>query len=358
MKRAGLLTVILWLAALALAGWTLRQLPLADIGNSLRGLSAVQWIFWAGLNGVVMALSTVRWQRFARMLGDRLALWPLLLNRMAGQTVSFLTPGPQFGGEPLQIFWLCRQHGVPVHRAVLALSLDRFFELWVNFAVLLGGVSLLLLTQLVPAQDWRNTLLLLGLLVLALPLAGVLVLRQPAWVVARLGRVAARWERHPRLQEFGRGVGNHWQALREDLQRAVREERPTLFAGLLLSVLGWVFILGELRALLWFLNVPVATGDFVLLFVGIRLAMLLPLPGGIGTIEAAVLWTFALLDLGAGDALGLIALMRLRDAAILVFGLLSLRAMTRSTAGGGGPGGSGLAREPGRMNLHPDEKQT
>ena len=338
MKRAGLLTLLLWFAAFALAAWTLRQLPLADIGSSLRELSSLQWAMWLVLNGVVMALSTARWRSFARMLGDRLALWPLLLNRMAGQTVSFLTPGPQFGGEPLQIYWLCRQHAVPVHRAVLALSLDRFFELWVNFAVLLGGVSLLLLTQLVPAQDWRNTLLLLGLLVLALPVAGVLVLRQPAWAVARLGRVAARWEQHPRLQEFGSRVGNHWQALREDLQRVVRQERPTLLYGLLLSVLGWVFILGELRALLWFLNVPVGTGDFVLLFVGIRLAMLLPLPGGIGTIEAAVLWTFSLLNLSAGDALGLIALMRLRDAAILVFGLLSLRAMSK-TAASAGPSG-------------------
>jgi uncharacterized protein (TIRG00374 family) len=336
MKRAGLLTLLLWFAALALAAWTLRQLPLADIGSSLRELSPLQRVLWLALNGVVMALSTTRWQRFARMLGDRLALWPLLLNRMAGQTVSFLTPGPQFGGEPLQIYWLCRQHAVPVHRAVLALSLDRFFELWVNFAVLLGGVSLLLLTQLVPAQDWRNTLLLLGLLVLALPVAGVLVLRQPAWIVARLGRLAARWEQHPRLQEFGSRVGNHWQALREDLQRVVRQERPTLLLGLLLSVLGWVFILGELRALLWFLNVPAGTGDFVLLFVGIRLAMLLPLPGGIGTIEAAVLWTFSLLNLSAGDALGLIALMRLRDAAILVFGLLSLRAMSRNAPAAGG----------------------
>jgi len=350
MKRAGFLTLLLWLAALALAAWTLRQLPLADIGSSLRGLSPLQWALWLTLNGVVMALSTARWQGFARMLGDRLALWPLLLNRMAGQTVSFLTPGPQFGGEPLQIYWLCRQHGVAVHRAVLALSLDRFFELWVNFAVLLGGVSLLLLTRLVPAQDWRNTLLLLGLLVLALPMIGVLVLRQPGWVVARLGRVATRWEQHPRLQQLGSQIGTHWQALRDDLQRVVREERRTLLAGLLLSVLGWVFILGELRALLWFLNVPVGTADFVLLFVGIRLAMLLPLPGGIGTIEAAVLWTFSLLNLSAGDALGLIALMRLRDAAILVFGLLSLRAMGRATAGGSGPGGSGpggsgLARE-------------
>lgn len=329
MNRARFLTLLLWLLALALAGWTLRQLPLADIGDSLRGLAPSQWFLWLLLNALVMALSTLRWQRFAHMLGSRIALWPLLLIRMAGQTVSFLTPGPQFGGEPLQVYWLCRQHAVPVHRAVLSLSLDRFFELWVNFAVLLGGVSVLLLSALVPAQDWQGTLLVLGLLVMLLPALGTLVLRQPAWLTTRLGALAARWAQHPRLQPLAVQVGNHWQALREDLLRVVREERRTLLTGLLLSLLGWVFILGELRALLWFLNVPVETGDFVLLFVAIRLAMLLPLPGGIGTIEAAVLWTFALLELGAGAALGLIALMRLRDAAILVFGLLSLRAMMR-----------------------------
>jgi len=328
MTRSSIITLLLWCVALALAAWTLRQLPLADIGASVRGLSVLDTAMWLLLNVAVMVLSTARWQAFAHMLGNRVALWPLLLIRMAGQTVSFLTPGPQFGGEPLQIYWLWKRHSVPVHKAVLALGLDRFFELWVNFSVLLGGAALLLFTQLVPAQDWQGTVLTLVLLVLALPLLGLLVLRQPGWVTARLSRLTQRWQAHPRLQQ----IETHWQALREDLQRVARNKRPTLLAGLLLSLLGWVFILGELRALLWFLNVPVETGEFVLLFVGIRLAMLLPLPGGIGTIEAAVLWSFALLGFAAGDALGLIALMRLRDAAILLFGLLSLRAMKSTQA--------------------------
>lgn len=323
MTRSSSITLALWCVALALAGWTLRQLPLSDIGASLSALSVFDVALWLLLNAAVMTLSTARWQAFAGMLGNRVALRPLLLIRMAGQTVSFLTPGPQFGGEPLQIYWLWKRHAVPVHRAVLSLGLDRFFELWVNFSVLLGGVALLLFTQLVPAQEWQGTLSILILLVLALPLLGLLVLRQPAWIAERLGRLTRRWQAHPRLQQ----IDTHWQALREDLQRVARDERPTLIAGLVLSLLGWVFILGELRALLWFLNVPVETGDFVLLFVAIRLAMLLPLPGGIGTIEAAVLWSFALLGFTAGDALGLIALMRLRDVAILLFGLLSLRAM-------------------------------
>jgi len=329
MSRATLITLLLWSLALGLAAWTLRELPLAAMGAAVAGLTLGQWLLWLLLNVVVMALSTGRWQRFARALGDRLALWPLLLIRMAGQTVSFLTPGPQFGGEPLQVYWLCRRHGIALHRAVLSLGLDRFFDLWVNVAVLLGGVGLLLLTRLVPSQEWQTTLLVLALALCALPALGLLVLRQPAWLASRLGALAARWERHPRLQHSGAALSEHWQSLQNALRQLLQTRRRSLFAGLLLSLLGWAFILGELRALLWFLNVTVATGDFVLLFVAIRLAMLLPLPGGIGTIEAAVLWCFATLNLGTAEALGLIALMRLRDVAILGFGLLSLAAVSR-----------------------------
>ncbi len=329
MSRATLITLLLWSLALGLAAWTLRQLPLATMGAAVTGLSPGQWLLWLLLNGIVMALSTGRWQLFARALGDRLALWPLLLIRMAGQTVSFLTPGPQFGGEPLQVYWLCRRHGISLHRAVLSLGLDRFVDLWVNFAVLLGGVGLLLFTRLVPSQDWQGTLLVLGLALLALPALGVLVLRQPAWLAARLGALAARWERHPRLQRSGAALSEHWQALQDALRQLLQTRRSTLLAGLLLTLLGWVAILGELRALLFFLNVQVQMADFVLLFVAIRLAMLLPLPGGIGTIEAAVLWCFATLELGTTEALGLIALMRLRDVAILGFGLCSLAAVGR-----------------------------
>jgi uncharacterized protein (TIRG00374 family) len=334
MSRATLITLLLWSLALGLAAWTLRQLPLAAMGAAVAGLTLGQWLVWLLLNGVVMALSTGRWQLFARALGDRVALWPLLLIRMAGQTVSFLTPGPQFGGEPLQVYWLCRRHGIALHRAVLSLGLDRFFDLWVNVAVLLGGVGLLLVSALVPAQDWRGTLLVLSLAVLALPALGLLVLRQPAWLATRLGALVARWERHPRLQRSGAALSEHWQALQNALRQLLQTQRTPLCAGLLLSLLGWAAILGELRALLWFLNVAVETGDFVLLFVAIRLAMLLPLPGGIGTIEAAVLWCFATLNLGSAEALGLIALMRLRDATILAFGLTSLAAMGRWTGAG------------------------
>jgi len=143
MQRAKLFTLLLWLIALGLGAWTLAQLPLVEISNSISSLSALQWIFWLGLNALFILVLGLRWQLLTKALAAPVHLLKLLLIRQAGQAVSFITPGPQFGGEPLQVYWLYK-HGLPLRKALLSLGLDRFFELWVNFSVLLLAVLLLL----------------------------------------------------------------------------------------------------------------------------------------------------------------------------------------------------------------------
>jgi uncharacterized protein (TIRG00374 family) len=326
MNKARLLILLLWLMALALVSWALGQLPFTDIANSIRALDPLQWIFWLGLNLLVLTLSSLRWQGLTSMLGESAGFTKLFAIKLAGQTISFITPGPQFGGEPLQIYWLYQHCGIAIHRAILSLTLDRFYELWVNFSVLLAGLIILLYSQLEGAADWAYLILVLTTLVLALPLLGIAILKRPRWFGGFMARLAQRWQHHPRLQQ----LDSHWQKLTAELSRVLRYQRPALLRGLLLSVIGWVCILGELYLLLSFLNIDPSVADFVLLFVAVRLAMLLPLPGGIGTIEAALLWSFQILEFSASAAIGLIALMRLRDAIILLAGLLCLRGMHKA----------------------------
>src|SRR5690606_34545763 len=90
-------------------------------------------------------------------------------------------------------------------------------------------------------------------------------------------------------------------------------------------LLCWCAVLAELWLLLSFVGVQPGLTGFVMILLTIRMAMLLPLPAGIGTIEAGILWTFQSQGLDAASAMGLIALMRLRDVAILLLGLLCLR---------------------------------
>ena len=100
---------LLWAAALSMLGWILSQLPLATITQSISALSPQQWLAWLGLNLAIILLAALRWRVLTGMLKLPVSLGELLLIRQAGQAVRFITPGPQFGGEPLQIFWMWRR---------------------------------------------------------------------------------------------------------------------------------------------------------------------------------------------------------------------------------------------------------
>lgn len=342
MQRAAFFTLLLWLIAIALAAWTLAQLPLADITHGISALSTVQWIFWLGLNALIIVVLGLRWQLLTQALAAPVNLLKLLLIRQAGQAVSFITPGPQFGGEPLQIYWLYK-YGLPLRTALLSLGLDRFFELWVNFSVLLLAVLLLLagvgdtlqydtlqydIIKYNAIGDWQTALLpLLIFLGLMFLLAWVLV-KQPQWINNRLERIAARWQHNHRLNN----INQHWQSLGDDLRTALRTQKIRFSLALLLSLLGWVGLLGELYLILHLVGIEADLHSFLIILVAMRMALLLPMPGGVGTLEASALWSFHTLGLPASAALGLIALMRVRDAIVLLIGLACLRASNTTNA--------------------------
>jgi len=315
--------LLLWLAALTLVGWILSQLPLATITQTISTLSPAQWFAWFGLNLAIILLATQRWWVITQLLKLPVRFGELLMMRQAGQAVSFITPGPQFGGEPLQIFWLWKRSKLPIHSALLALGLDRFYELWINFSVLLFSVVLLLATLASQVVVWQNLLVGLALILLTLTLVGWLILKQPKRVLYWLKKVTVYWHHHPRLQH----LEAHWQALGSDLQRAIKEHKPALFLAFMLSLLGWIGLIAELWLLLSFFDLALDFSEFMVILVAMRLAFLLPLPGGIGTLEASLFWAFQYLNLPTAAVLGLIALMRLRDVLVLLVGLWCLRVM-------------------------------
>ncbi|MDR7090219.1 lysylphosphatidylglycerol synthase transmembrane domain-containing protein [Cellvibrio fibrivorans] len=335
MQRAKLFTLLVWLVALSLGAWTLAQLPLAEISNSISSLSTMQWICWLGLNGMIILVLGLRWQILNIALSAPIRLLKLLAIRQAGQAVSFITPGPQFGGEPLQVYWLYK-YGLPLRKSLLSLGMDRFFELWINFSVLLLAVLLLLAgigdnsgnnNTASPIGDWQTALVpLLIFLGLMFSLAWILI-KQPQWINNRLERIAARWQHNHRLSN----INQHWQSLGDDLRIALRTQKPRFLLVILLSLLGWAGLLGELHLILHFVGIDADLNSFLIILVAMRMALLLPMPGGVGTLEASVLWSFHTLNLPASAALGLIALMRVRDAIVLIIGLACLRASNSST---------------------------
>ena len=144
-----------WLAALGLAVWILSKLPFTNLLQTVTNLQFSQWLGWIALNLFVIALLVGRWLVLTRAMALPCRFLQLLRVRQAGQVISFVTPGPQFGGEPLQVYWLWRRYSVPGHAAFLTVGFDRFYELWINIAVLLLAVLTLLTSRSVDFVDWH-----------------------------------------------------------------------------------------------------------------------------------------------------------------------------------------------------------
>ncbi len=310
---------MLWPLALLFAGWALRQLPFAEIAHSIQALTFYDCLLWLALNLLILFIAALRWQALARSLGAGIQLHQLMQIRQAGSAVNFLTPGPQFGGEPLQVLWLHRVFKLPLQQAVLVLGLDRFCETAINLLVLLALALLLGLTTFA-TQNWLQIVLMLALVLMVLTAAAALVLLQPRWLTTRFEAMAARFNQYPKLSR----INNHWQQSSQLLRQAFSSGRSNMLWALLLSLALWAALMAELVLILHFLGLSFSPDEFALMLVSMRLSMLLPLPGGIGSVEAALLWSFRLLHLPATAAMGMIALTRLRDVVVLSSGLACL----------------------------------
>ncbi|MDY0213709.1 MAG: lysylphosphatidylglycerol synthase transmembrane domain-containing protein [Desulfuromonadaceae bacterium] len=320
MYRYRLFQAFFWVFALALVGWILPRLPLTTILTSLSRLSPVQWLLWAALNVGILFVYVQRWRCLLTAAGLKINFSSVFLLRQAGQLVSFITPGPQFGGEPFQVYWLWKKFSASGVVALLAVVLDRFYELWVNFAFLLLGLAVLMLTPALGLADWPALALGVTLVILGLSCSGWFLVSHQEQLSVWIKKLGQRWRHSARLSR----IEGHWDELGVRLRTLMHAEKRLLVFALLLSLLGWVGMIFEIWLLLYFFEINAGFTTLVLLLVGMRLAFLLPLPGGVGTLEAAVFWVFAAMGLPMPGAVAVLAMLRFRDALILCVGFFAL----------------------------------
>ncbi len=201
----------------------------------------------------------------------------------------------------------------------LAIALDRFFELWVNFAVLLLGILFLIFSGS-NLTSWISAALIIGIALFFLCFLAWFAIKRNASITTLINSIGLKWLDSKRLSN----IHFHWNNISNSLQSTLNK-KLTLLTALLLSITGWLLTFFELYLVLSFFNITLSTSDFILLLVAMRIAFLLPLPGGIGTLEASVLWVFSALALPETAAAALLALIRFRDVIVLGIGFICLR---------------------------------
>lgn len=300
--------------------WALRNAPLAQILSLLRQLTVSQLAWLLALNSIIFALITARWWLILRADSPRVPFLPLVGYRLAAFGLSYFTPGPQVGGEPLQVLYLQKNYGLTFARATSAVIMDKLLEFLANFLFLgLGALSVVQSGMLAVSSAAFHPALLPLLALLLWPLVHIVLLYN---------------RRHP-LSMLARPLYNHL-PLRARLSQTLRllivsehlaglfcrRHLGYLFLSLAASLLVWVGMAYEYVYMLSCLRADLNFSQALASLTVVRLSFLMPMPAGLGTLEASQVLAVTAFGLPAALGISLSLLMRARDLLIGGLGLL------------------------------------
>ena len=320
-----LVAFLTWIIALGLLVWVARSVPLAATWGALRRLDGWAILALVGMNILVLLALNGRWWLILNGFGYQLPFFNLLGHRLASFGVSYFTPGPQFGGEPVQVLLIERLHNVPRETAVASVALDKTLELLINFTFLLGGVTAVLQGQLLLNNQVGNEAVLFALGLLALPMLYLFAIWQGKSPISGLFTfLYPQIGSEKSVKPVDKIVPKLFHAIQEGETKASQfcQESPAAFWwAFAISVVGWGLIIAEFWLMLTFLGIVLTPLQVVGMLTAARIAFLLPLPGGLGTLEASQVLALAAMEKETAVGISVTLLIRLRDVLLGLFGL-------------------------------------
>jgi uncharacterized protein (TIRG00374 family) len=296
--------------------FALRNVPLDQIWTTIRGLQFWQIGILFGLNLSIYALITLRWWIIVRAENKHIPYLPLLLVRIAVFGVSYFTLGPHVGGEPLQVFYLQRKYKLTFTHATASVIMDKLLELLANFFLLAVGLTAILQAGILSSNGNNPWLSLSGLVLLCMwpPVHIVFLYRRTYPVSALLRRI-------PFVKKDSKPV--RFIAASERLAGAFcRRHLPSLLSATTISLCAGVGMVGEFALITNFLGIQLPFWQTVAAWTAGWLALLAPLPGGLGALEASEVFALGVFGVSAVLAIGVTLVMRGRDILIGCLGLL------------------------------------
>jgi glycosyltransferase 2 family protein len=299
-----LLAVLLYFA--------LRNAPLTEIWGALRKLQVWQISILFGLNVIIYILITLRWWLIVRAEKRDVSFLPLLATRVAVFGVSYFTLGPQVGGEPLQVLYLQRSYGMTYTRATSTVVMDKLLEFLANFVLLGFGLTAIIQAGIFSANGNGSILSLGGLVLLLLfPPVHIVLLAHGKYPVSAV------------LRKFSNNKFVRFVAASERMAGTFcRRHLSSLVLAIFISILVALGMVTEFFCITLFLGIDLSFWQTIAAWTAGWLAFLVPVPGGLGALEASQVFALGAFGISAVSAIGVTLLIRARDLLIGGLGLL------------------------------------
>jgi uncharacterized protein (TIRG00374 family) len=297
--------------------WAFKDVSINEISKVFQQLNFSGILILIGLNVIIFSLFSSRWWLILNAQGYRRSYFALIGYRLASFGVTYFTPGPQFGGEPLQVYLLKQREKLPLEIAAASVAVDKLLELLANFSFLLVGVIVVVFNGVLSGGA-QTGLLILPASLLLFPITYLIALwkdRRPiSWIS---GILSARFSSWSRIKLVDQAITD----TEDQVARFCKHNPLALLTAAFLSIFIWVLMVIEFRLMLQFLGVQLNLFQMLTALTAARIAFLLPIPAGLGGLEAGQVMAMGLIGVNPVFGLSLSLLIRVRD---VIFGGLGL----------------------------------
>lgn len=315
--RKGVLLTLGLIIGLALLAAVLKTISPAEMLALLASIQPRLVLAYLVVSALIFLLLVVRWKIICAQHGIKAPVHRLFGYRMVGFAVSYITPGPKVGGEPLRAALLTKED-TEFPRALSSVIADKTIEM-TSFGVMFIFALLIAIATLDVSTQVRSVLVLLTAMLVVLVLYGFSQMLQGKDPVLRTFRTL-RLHRLPFLRKYHEEL----QEFEDNIHGFYGSDRRSFWKAQAVSAIAWMGSLLEFKILLLMLGIDASFVEVFLVYSVVGIAYLIPVPLALGTLEASQATLFAALgmSLAAGATLALIT--RSRDLIWTLLGFIVL----------------------------------
>lgn len=289
-----------------LLAFVLVKYPIKNVVTTFSHVTPNLVLIYLAVSFTIMFLFAVRWNFVMKTLGHNLTLRESFSFRIIDYGLTYITPSGKAGGEPIRAALLTTK-GIPFREGLANVTTDKSIELSVSVIFFVLGLLTLAIGHPLPI-GLRIFLILLSLSLISL-------------IVAFYTRIM---KGKPVFSAIYRGLRMHKVSFLAKYQNAVvefekpiikfyNEKRTAFFTALFFSLLSILASMIEYKTLLLMLGINANMGVVFMVFSVVGMAFLIPVPMGLGSLEAFQAALFSVLGIGSTSGVGLAMITRARD---------------------------------------------
>lgn len=323
MRKAVFYAISLFLG-LILFVFSIKQ---AGIGSILKSitffpLSAIVVVFLANFFAAII-ISTMRWKVVIEAQDNcKISFFKVMIAKLAGFTMSYITPSVLVGGEPIRVYMIKESTGCSWEKSLAAAIIDQTVYFFCLLLLMIIGFLFLAdhfsLPRSITYGFWA--IIAIGMIVLHMFYARVISKRpgQEGFFMFIIRTFRLNKIRYIRNRE--NGINRTEKIISEFF----RNKREALFKVFMLAVAEVVAYLITMWIIALYLGAKVTVFSSISVFAIITLASFVPIPGSLGSMEASITFIFDLFSLGAGNGFTFSLIFRLVNILTVIAGFFAI----------------------------------